>query len=146
MTAQELLAQIADFCRQSGLAESTFGRRAVNDGKLANRLRNGGRVTTDTVERIQAFMKANPTLATTRPFLLPRGGNSTAPSTPVASTAVSAMRTITPSSTAAATPKIASGQSHGVVGGVPTTSTPASNDDLQRNFRFFDNRQKYLLF
>ena len=39
MTTQELLAQILDFCRQNGLAESTFGRRAVNDGKLANRLR-----------------------------------------------------------------------------------------------------------
>src|SRR5215472_13822031 len=60
MTAQELLARISDYCRQTGLAESTFGRRAVNDGKLANRLRNGGRITTETVDRIQAFMNANP--------------------------------------------------------------------------------------
>src|SRR5215471_21753220 len=59
MTAQELLAQISDYCRQTGLAESTFGRRAVNDGKLANRLRNGGRITTETVDRIQAFMDTN---------------------------------------------------------------------------------------
>src|ERR1700720_811068 len=59
MTAQELLARISDYCRQTGLAESTFGRRAVNDGKLANRLRNGGRITTETVDRIQAFMNAN---------------------------------------------------------------------------------------
>src|SRR5216684_3107934 len=59
MTAQELLARISDYCRQTGLAESTFGRRAVNDGKLANRLRNGGRITTVTVDRIQAFMDAN---------------------------------------------------------------------------------------
>jgi hypothetical protein len=59
MTAQELLAEISDFCRQTGLAESTFGRRAVNDGKLANRLRNGGRITTETVDRIHAFMQAN---------------------------------------------------------------------------------------
>src|SRR5262249_59553194 len=59
MTAQELLAQISDYCRLTGLAESTFGRRAVNDGKLANRLRNGGRITTETVDRIQAFMEAN---------------------------------------------------------------------------------------
>src|SRR5258707_2943629 len=59
MTAQELLARISDYCRQTGLAESTFGRRAVNDGKLANRLRNGGRITTETVDRIQAFMDAN---------------------------------------------------------------------------------------
>src|SRR5215468_8441282 len=61
MTAQELLARISDYCRQTGLAESTFGRRAVNDGKLANRLRNGGRITTETVDRIQAFMDANRT-------------------------------------------------------------------------------------
>ena len=59
MTAQELLQQISDFCRHAGLAESTFGRRAVNDGKLANRLRNGGRITTETVDRIMAFMNAN---------------------------------------------------------------------------------------
>src|SRR5277367_1048561 len=59
MTAQELLQQISDFCRHAGLAESTFGRRAVNDGKLANRLRNGGRITTETVDRIIAFMNAN---------------------------------------------------------------------------------------
>ena len=35
MTALELLAEITDYCRHAGLAESTFGRRAVNDGKLA---------------------------------------------------------------------------------------------------------------
>src|SRR3954470_4557364 len=51
-----ILQEIADFCRQTGLAESTFGRRAVNDGKLASRLRNGGRITTDTLDRIRAFM------------------------------------------------------------------------------------------
>ena len=46
MSAQELLQEISDYCRHSGLAESTFGRRAVNDGKLTARLRNGGRITT----------------------------------------------------------------------------------------------------
>src|SRR5262249_7445852 len=46
MNAQDLLQEIADYCRHSGLAESTFGRRAVNDGKLTARLRNGGRITT----------------------------------------------------------------------------------------------------
>ena len=35
MNAQQLLQEISDYCRQTGLAESTFGRRAVNDGKLA---------------------------------------------------------------------------------------------------------------
>src|ERR1035437_1974863 len=56
-TMNELILQeISKFCRQRGLAESTFGRRAANDGKLASRLRNGGRITTDTLERIRAFM------------------------------------------------------------------------------------------
>jgi len=35
MNAQQLLQEISDYCRQTGLAESTFGRRAVNDGKIA---------------------------------------------------------------------------------------------------------------
>ena len=60
MNAQQLLQEISDYCRQAGLAESTFGRRAVNDGKLAARLRNGGRITTDTLDRIHGFMTAHP--------------------------------------------------------------------------------------
>src|SRR5262245_13253855 len=57
MNAQDLLQEIADYCRHSGLAESTFGRRAVNDGKLTARLRNGGRITTETLDRIRGFME-----------------------------------------------------------------------------------------
>ena len=53
---EAILQEIGEFCRQRGLAESTFGRRAVNDGKLASRLRNGGRITTDTLDRIRSFM------------------------------------------------------------------------------------------
>src|SRR5436305_14127916 len=59
MSAQQLLQEISDYCRHSGLAESTFGRRAVNDGKLTARLRNGGRITTETLDRIRAFMHTN---------------------------------------------------------------------------------------
>jgi hypothetical protein len=114
MTAQELLAQISEYCRQTGLAESTFGRRAVNDGKLANRLRNGGRITTDTVERIRAFMNANPDAGT-------------------AERSVVSYRT-------SATPAVSMPAAR-----VPVASA-APIADPQRNFRFFDNRQKYLLF
>ena len=53
---EQILQEISEFCRPRGLAESTFGRRAVNDGKLASRLRNGGRITTDTLDRIRGFM------------------------------------------------------------------------------------------
>jgi hypothetical protein len=109
MNAQQLLQEISDYCRQTGLAESTFGRRAVNDGKLAARLRNGGRITTDTLDRIHNFMAANPALEQ-RPAIIerPRELGPTPPPT------------------------------------MPTT--PTKPGDPQRNFRFFDNRQKYLLF
>jgi hypothetical protein len=53
---QVLLDEISRFCRQAGMAETTFGRRAVNDGKLISRLRFGGRVTTETLDRVRAFM------------------------------------------------------------------------------------------
>src|SRR6187455_1461681 len=109
-----ILQEISDFCRQSGLAESTFGRRAVNDGKLASRLRNGGRITTETLDRIRGFMASHqgkPALS--RPLVIER--------TPV-------LRAPLPAE-----------------GPVPITHAPGS-DDPQRNFRFFDNRQKYLLF
>src|SRR5215471_6362368 len=70
MNAQQLLQEISDYCRSTGLAESTFGRRAVNDGKLTARLRNGGRITTDTLDRIHGFMAAHP--AQNRPTIIER--------------------------------------------------------------------------
>ena len=109
----QILQEISEFCRQRGLAESTFGRRAVNDGKLANRLRNGGRITTDTLDRIRSFMARNADAAPGRRRVL------FAPPP-------SALPVVTPPA-----PPVASGQ--------------AANDPA-RNFRFFDNRQKYLLF
>src|SRR5712691_10812548 len=72
MNAQDLLQEISDYCRHSGLAESTFGRRAVNDGKLTTRLRNGGRITTDTLDRIRAFISSNNATALARPAIIPR--------------------------------------------------------------------------
>ena len=41
------------------MAETTFGRRAVNDGKLVHRLREGKRITIDTLDRIQAYIAAS---------------------------------------------------------------------------------------
>ena len=95
MEAELLLNEISRACRRLGIAESTFGRRAVNDGKLVSRLRQGGRVTLQTVERVRAFIDT----------LDMDGGGS-------------------PSFIRDAMPKL----------------TPA------QNFRFFDNRQKYLMF
>jgi hypothetical protein len=109
MNHQELLQEISDYCRKTGLAESTFGRRAVNDGKLAARLRNGGRITTYTLDRIRTFMDDNRAEAiTARPPIIERPS----PPRPLA----------------------------------PRPAVSAGGEDPQRNFRFFDNRQKYLLF
>src|SRR5215467_13403113 len=100
-----VLREIAEYCRRTGVAESTFGRRAVNDGKLASRLRNGGRITTDTLDRIRAFMAADHDGATARP----------------------APAYVPPPAMA------------------PMLSKPLpGRGDPARNFRFFDNRQKYL--
>ncbi|HXQ52248.1 MAG TPA: hypothetical protein VN802_14225 [Stellaceae bacterium] len=89
------------------MAESTFGRLAVNDGKLVNRLRFGGRVTIETVERVMTFMKDN--------------GEGTRAAAPRA-----AARTV---------PR-------------PASVAPNTGNEVeaQKNFRFYDNRQKYLLF
>src|SRR5690348_3951217 len=106
---EQILQEISEFCRQRGLAESTFGRRAVNDGKLASRLRNGGRITTETLERIRGFMSREADAPPARRRMLFDSG-------PMPQTM-------------AAAPLV-----------------PAPSPDPQRNFRFFDNRQKYLLF
>ncbi|HUZ67980.1 MAG TPA: hypothetical protein VMU56_10000 [Beijerinckiaceae bacterium] len=112
MRAEELLREIAEYCRAAGLAESTFGRAAINDGKLVTRLRNGGRITTDTLDKIRGFMAARP--APQRPpghAIFERGAVNRTP--------------------------------------VERASTPeaeTAGQDPKRNFRFFDNRQKYLLF
>ena len=104
-----LLDSIADFCRRTGMAESTFGRRAVNDGKFVSRLRDGARITPETLERVSVYMAQHGAKApTSPPELLPL------------------IRVVDRRPAAAA--------------GVPAESRP------ERNFRFFDNRQKYLLF
>src|SRR5262249_31476036 len=59
MKTDEILSRISEFCRQADMAESTFGRRSVNDGKLVHRLREGKRITIDTLDRIQAYIAAS---------------------------------------------------------------------------------------
>jgi hypothetical protein len=95
MKNDQILSQISEYCRQAEMAESTFGRRAVNDGKLVHRLREGKRITIDTLDRIQAYITAS------------------------------------------------------MPGGLPPTrglEVPPEKRDPRGNFRFFENRQKYLLF
>lgn len=54
-----LLQEIEDYCQRAGIAESTFGRHAINDGKLCSRLRSGKNVTLATAERVQDFIRKN---------------------------------------------------------------------------------------
>jgi hypothetical protein len=59
MTPQaQLLAEIETFLATRDIAETTFGLRAVNDGKLVGRLRDGANMTLATVERVRAYMRA----------------------------------------------------------------------------------------
>lgn len=57
-TNNDLLADIQSFCRQANIAESTFGRKSVNDGRLVERV-VGGRVTLRTVERVREYIAKN---------------------------------------------------------------------------------------
>ena len=93
------------------MAESTFGRRAVNDGKLVSRLREGARITPETLQRVNDFLRAQ--------------GETVDPRPPVE---------LMPLIKATDRPLRA-------VNGAATSTAPP-----ERNFRFFDNRQKYLLF
>jgi hypothetical protein len=106
--ATTLLDSIAAFCRQRGMAESTFGRRAVNDGKFVARLRDGARVTPETLERVFDFMAKQ----------------GVAPPREASADLVHLLRP-TPA---------------------PPKPPPAEMAPGARDFRFFDNRQKYLLF
>lgn len=56
-TVGTLLDDIERFCRRSGIAESTFGRSAINDGKLCARLRGGKSVTLATAERVRRYIR-----------------------------------------------------------------------------------------
>lgn len=53
-----LLTEIETFLSDGRMAETTFGRKAVNDGKLVERLRGGASVTLSTAETIRAFIAA----------------------------------------------------------------------------------------
>ena len=113
MDNETLLRDISDYCQRVGMAESTFGRLAVNDGKLVSRLRFGGKVTTATVGRVHAFIGNGGG----------RGGIAGARHGTDGAAAP-------PAATMTALPAAAPGTELGAA----------------RNFRFYDNRQKYLLF
>src|SRR5882724_10138386 len=101
-TAEQILGEIRDYCRETRTAESTFGRLVVNDGKLVSRLRDGAKITTGTLDKVRTYLSEH--------------------------------RTASPSAQSRPSPA-----ARPLNGGAATAIAPPG-------FRFFDNRQKYLLF
>ena len=125
-TADSLLAEIEAFCRRSGIAESTFGRQSVNDGKLCLRLRNGKDVTLETAAKIRGFIEKEP------PAAKPNGAESFEQSNNKGITTMSGN----------AKRKASSSPSKDAKNKASATADGAAD----RPFRFYDNRQKYLAF
>ncbi|HEX9843745.1 MAG TPA: hypothetical protein VGC20_13385 [bacterium] len=117
--AQQIITEIEAFCSRHGIAESTFGYRAANDGKFVRRLRNGRRVTTATLERVRDYIAAYQSAQTRR---APIAGMEAPGPGPAAGLAAGP----------AATPA------------QPVPVRPSLNGHAA--FRFYDNRQKYLMF
>jgi len=110
MSKDQLLTAVIEFCKEYKMAESTFGRKAVNDGKFVSRLRTGARVTPETFEKIKKFINSS--------------GN-------VKSIEIDNQNLhVLPKEDNVDDKKIFDEKSK----------------SKKKNFRFFDNRQKYLLF
>lgn len=56
-TQTQLLQEIEDFLATHEIAETTFGRRAVNDGKFVSRLRARANMTLATIDRARDFIR-----------------------------------------------------------------------------------------
>ena len=56
----KLVGEIDAFLTRSGMAATTFGRKAVNDGKLVARLQAGGSVTLEKASQIRRFIATAP--------------------------------------------------------------------------------------
>lgn len=51
-----LLARIERYCREKRVTETTFGVRALNDGKAVKRLRAGGGMGADRLQRLHRWL------------------------------------------------------------------------------------------
>ena len=110
MSKDQLLTAVIEFCKEYKMAESTFGRKAVNDGKFVSRLRTGARVTPETFEKVKKFIN--------------RSGN-------VKSIEID-------NQNLHVLPKEDNVDDKNIF--------DEKSKSKKKNFRFFDNRQKYLLF
>ena len=110
MSKDQLLTAVIEFCQEHKMAESTFGRKAVNDGKFVSRLRTGARVTPETFEKVKKFINSSGNVKskeidTQNLHVLPKADNVD-----------------------------------------DKNIFDEKSKSKKKNFRFFDNRQKYLLF
>lgn len=59
MTIQsDLLSRVEIFIANAGIGETTFGKRAVNDGKFVSRLRAEANMTLGTLNKVRNFLDA----------------------------------------------------------------------------------------
>ena len=110
MSKDQLLTAVIEFCQKYKMAESTFGRKAVNDGKFVSRLRTGARVTPETFEKVKKFINSYGNVKSIEIdnqnlHVLPKEDNAD-----------------------------------------DKNLFDEKSKSKKKNFRFFDNRQKYLLF
>jgi len=62
-TQAQLLSEIEAFLSTRKMAETTFGRMAVNDGKFVSRLRSGANMTLATIDRVRTYIGGQCALA-----------------------------------------------------------------------------------
>ena len=110
MSKDQLLTAVIEFCKEYKMAESTFGRKAVNDGKFVSRLRTGARVTPETFEKVKKFINSSSNVKSIEIdnqnlYVMPKEDNVD-----------------------------------------DKNLFDEKSKSKKKNFRFFDNRQKYLLF
>jgi hypothetical protein len=55
----DFLQEIKDAAQALGIAPTTLCQKAVKNSGLVRRLENGGKITTDTVDEIRAWIAAN---------------------------------------------------------------------------------------
>ena len=109
----QLISEIELYCREWGVAESTFGRKVVNDGKFVGRLREGKGVTTTTVAKVRKYISKDSENL---------------------------------SADADDNDKAASGDQDSGSGNLSKKKAAKQIELKKTAFRFYDNRQKYLMF
>lgn len=126
---EQLITEIEEYCRLSHTAKSTFGLRAVNDGKLLDRLKDGKGITLASVNRIREFMLDHPPQR--GKTIIQKAGDYNMTASTKAGIKAKFKSKTKPKTRATSSSK---------------TSASKSNSRQQTPFRFYDNRQNYLSF